>query len=102
MARASEVPALSLSVRAESRRDGNILTCGWAVTENGSVLVYQVPGVLLYLTSRRGKLTEKGRMWHARRRAAEGQRSRMQLTKRQTTERFNPELKLPRLMSAKN
>jgi hypothetical protein len=48
----------------------------------GSALVSQVPGVLLYLTSRRGKLKEKGRMRHARRRAAEGQRSRMQLTKR--------------------
>ncbi|KKY00045.1 hypothetical protein VN21_16360, partial [Paraclostridium benzoelyticum] len=41
-------------------------------------------------------------MRHARRRAAEGQGSCMQLTKRQATERFNPELKLPRLMSAKN
>jgi hypothetical protein len=41
-------------------------------------------------------------MLHARRRAAEGQGSRMQLTKRQATERFNPELKLPRLVSAKN
>jgi hypothetical protein len=71
-------------------------------SENGSVLVYQVPGVLLYLTSRRGKLTEKGRMRHARRRADEGQGSRMQLTKKQATKRFNPELKLPRLMSAKN
>jgi hypothetical protein len=68
----------------------------------GSALVYQVPGVLLYLTSRKGKLKEKGRMRHARRRAAEGQGSHMQLTKRQATERFNPQLKLPRLMSAKN
>jgi hypothetical protein len=41
-------------------------------------------------------------MLHARRRAAEGQGSRMQLTKRQATERFNPELKLSRLVSAKN
>jgi hypothetical protein len=40
-------------------------------------------------------------MRHARRRAAEGQRSRMQLTKRQAAERLNLELKLPRLMSAK-
>jgi hypothetical protein len=68
----------------------------------GSALVCQVTGVLLYLTSRGGKLKEKGRMRHAKRRAAEGQGSRMQLTKRQTTERFNPELKLSRLMSAKN
>jgi hypothetical protein len=64
--------------------------------------VYQVPGVLLYLTSRGGKLKEKGRMLHAKRRVAEGQGSRMQLTKRQATERFNPELELPRLVSAKN
>jgi hypothetical protein len=64
--------------------------------------MYQVPGVLLYLTSHREKLKEKGRMRHARRRAAEGQRSRMQLTKRQATERFNPELKLQRLVGAKN
>jgi hypothetical protein len=28
----------------------------------GSAPVYQVPGVLLYLTSRRGKLKEKGRI----------------------------------------
>jgi hypothetical protein len=62
----------------------------------GSALVYQVTRVLPYLTSRRGKLKEKGRMLHAKRRAAEGQGSRMQLTKRQATERF------PRLMSAKN
>jgi hypothetical protein len=41
-------------------------------------------------------------MRHARRRTAEGQRSRMQLTKRHAAERLNPELKLPRLMSAKN
>jgi hypothetical protein len=64
-------------------------------------LVYQVPGVLLYLTSRRGKLKEKGRIacgwWEA-----EGEGSRMRLTKRWATERFNPELKLPWLMSAKN
>jgi hypothetical protein len=33
---------------------------------------------------------------------AEGEESRMRLTKRRETERFNPELKLPRLMSAKN
>jgi hypothetical protein len=48
--------------------------------------VYQVPEVLLYLTSRRGKLKEKG--LYANGQAAEGQESRMQLTKRQTTERF--------------
>jgi hypothetical protein len=58
--------------------------------------VYQVPGVLLYLTSRRGKLKEKGCMLHAKGQAAEGQESHMQLTKRQTTERFT------RLVSAKN
>jgi hypothetical protein len=68
----------------------------------GSALVCQVPGVLLYLTSRRVKLKEKGRMRHAKRRTAEGQGSRMQVTKRQATERFNLELKLPRLISAKN
>jgi hypothetical protein len=62
----------------------------------GSALVYQVPGVLLYLTSRRGKLKEKGRMLHAKGQAAEGQESCMQLTKRQATERFT------RLVSAKN
>jgi hypothetical protein len=33
---------------------------------------------------------------------AEGEESRMRLTKKQATERFNPELKLPWLMSAKN
>jgi hypothetical protein len=60
--------------------------------------VCQVPGVLLYLSSRRGKLKEKS--LHATRqetgRAAEGQRSRMQLTKRQAAERFT------RLVGAKN
>jgi hypothetical protein len=66
----------------------------------GSALVYQVTGVLPYLSSRRGKLKEKGRMRHAKRRAAEGQG--MHLTKRQATERFNLELKLLWLMSAKN
>jgi hypothetical protein len=65
-------------------------------SENGSVLLYQVPGVLLYLTSRRGKLKKKGRMLHAKGWAAEGQESRMQLTKRQTTEKF------AWLVSAKN
>jgi hypothetical protein len=39
-------------------------------------------------------------MRHAKRRVAEEQG--MQLRKRQAAERFNPELKLPRLMSAKN
>jgi hypothetical protein len=47
------------SVRAESR-DGNTLTCGWVVTLKWSIHVYQVPGVILYLSSRRGKLKEKG------------------------------------------
>jgi hypothetical protein len=56
--------------------------------------VYQVPEVLLYLTSRRGKLKEKG--LHAKGQAAEGQESRMQLTKRHATERFT------RIVSAKN
>jgi hypothetical protein len=89
-------------VRAELR-DGNTLTSDWTVIlKVFCSCVYQVPGVVLYLTSRRGKLKEKGHMRHARRQAAEGQRSRMQLTKRQATERFNPELKLMRLMSAKN
>jgi hypothetical protein len=85
------------SVRAESR-DGNTLTCGWTVTLKWFCSrVFQVPGVLLYLTSRREKLKEKGRMLHAKgRAAAEGQESRLQLTKRQTTERFT------RLVSAKN
>jgi hypothetical protein len=35
-------------------------------------------------------------------REAEGEGSRMRLIKRRASERFNPELKLPRLMSAKN
>jgi hypothetical protein len=39
-------------------------------------------------------------MRHAKRWAAEGQGSRMQLMKRHAAERFNPKLKLPRLMSA--
>jgi hypothetical protein len=85
-----------LSVRVELR-DGNTLTCGWTVTLNGSVFcsrVCQVPGVLLYLTSRRRKLKEKG--LHVKGQAAEGQESRMQLTKRQAAERFT------RLVSAKN
>jgi hypothetical protein len=50
-------------------------------SRSSRALVYQVSGVLLYLTSRRGKLKEKGRMRHARRRPAEGQRPRMQLDK---------------------
>jgi hypothetical protein len=37
-------------------------------------------------------------MMHAKRRAVEGQESRMQLTKRQATETFNPKLKLPQLV----
>jgi hypothetical protein len=56
------------SVRAESQ-DGNTLTCGWAVTLKW--FCSRVP--CAYLTSRRGKLKEKGRMLHAKRRAAEGQ-----------------------------
>jgi hypothetical protein len=39
-------------------------------------------------------------MRQAKRQAAEG--SRMRLMKRRATKTFNPELKLPRLMSAKN
>jgi hypothetical protein len=45
-------------------------------------------GVLPYLTFRG--------------REAEGEGPRMRQFKRRATERFNPELKLPRLMSAKN
>jgi hypothetical protein len=47
------------SVRAESR-DGNTLTCGWVVILFVCSRMYRVTGVLLYLTSRRGKLKEKG------------------------------------------
>jgi hypothetical protein len=65
------------SVRAESR-DGNTLTCGWAVTLKW--FYSRVPSA--YLTSRRGKLKEKGRMLHAKRRAAEGQGSHMRHAKR--------------------
>jgi hypothetical protein len=49
--------------------------------------VYQVTGILAF--------------YHCGR-EAEGEESRMRLTKRRATERFNPELKIPRLMSAKN
>jgi hypothetical protein len=65
-------------------------------SEMVSIHVCQVPGVLLYLTSRRGKLKEKGRVLHAKGHAAEGQETRMQLAKRQATERFT------RIVSAKN
>jgi hypothetical protein len=41
-------------------------------------------------------------MWHAKRRAAEGEGSRMRQIKRRASERFNPELKLSWLVSAKN
>jgi hypothetical protein len=82
MARASEAPALSLlCARRVTRWKYPHLRLG-CDSENGSALVYQVPGVLRYLTSRRGKLKEKGRMRHARRQAAEGQRSRMRHAKR--------------------
>jgi hypothetical protein len=49
------------SVRAESR-DRNTLICGWAVTLKW--ICSRVPSarVLFYLTSRRGKLKEKGRL----------------------------------------
>jgi hypothetical protein len=76
-----------LSMRAESR-DGNTLTCCWAVALKW--FCSRVPDAkgspLLNLSQR--KLKEKGRMRHTKRRAAEG--SRMQLTKRQTAERFYP------------
>jgi hypothetical protein len=68
------------SVRAESR-DGNTLTCGWVVTLKLWFYsrVLSARG-LLYLTSHRGKLKEKG--LHAKGQSAEGQESRMQLMKR--------------------
>ena len=43
------------------------LDCG----SESVLLVYQMTGVLPYLTFRDGQLKEKGRMWHAKRRAAE-------------------------------
>ena len=48
------------SVRAESR-DGNTLTRLLDCVLKVCSRVYRVTGVLLYLTSRRGKLKEKGR-----------------------------------------
>ena len=48
------------SVRAESR-DGNTLTRRLDCETESVFSVYRVTGVLLYLTSRRGKLKEKGR-----------------------------------------
>jgi len=48
------------SVRAESR-DGNTLTRRLDCETESVSRVYRVTGVLLYLTSRRGKLKEKGR-----------------------------------------
>jgi hypothetical protein len=48
------------SVRAESR-DGNTLTRQLDCETESVSRVYRVTGVLLYLTSRRGKLKEKGR-----------------------------------------
>jgi hypothetical protein len=47
-------------VRAESR-DGNTLTRRLNCDSESVSCVYRVTGVLLYLTSRRGKLKEKGR-----------------------------------------
>jgi hypothetical protein len=88
-------------VRAELR-DGNTHTCGWDCDCEGSALMYQVTGVLPYLTFRGRKLKEKGRMWHAKRRAAEGEGSRMRQIKRRASQRFNPELKLQWLVNAKN
>jgi hypothetical protein len=82
-------------VRAESR-DGNTLTCGWVVTLKW--FCSRVPSArgspLLNLSRREAE----GEGSHA----ADGEGSRMRLTKRRATERFNPELKLPRLMSGKN
>ena len=49
------------SVRAESR-DGNTLTRLLDCVLKVFSRVYRVTGVLLYLTSRRGKLKEKGRI----------------------------------------
>jgi hypothetical protein len=90
---------------------------GWTVSLKVFSLVYRVTGVLLYLTSRRGKLKEKGRRVtprvgqlspsyamsrpalapsHAMSRSAEGEGSLDWLTKRQATER------LTQLVSAKN
>jgi hypothetical protein len=58
---------------------------GWTVSLNVFSFVYRVTGVLLYLTSRRGKLKEKGRRVtprvgqlspsHAMSRSAEGEGS---------------------------
>jgi hypothetical protein len=75
------------SVRAELR-DGNTHTYGRIVILKELCTRAQATGVLPLLTFRG--------------REAEGEGSRMRLFKRRTTERFNPELKLPRLMSAKN
>jgi hypothetical protein len=53
-------PPSRFSVRAESR-DGNTLTRRLDCETESVSLLYRVTGVLLYLTSRRGKLKEKGR-----------------------------------------
>jgi hypothetical protein len=72
-------------VRAELR-DRNTHTCGWTVIVKE--FCSRVP------SDRRSPLYHRGR-------EAEGEESCMWLTKRQTSQRFNLELKLPRL-SAKN
>jgi hypothetical protein len=73
------------SVRAELR-DGNTHARAWTVILKVVLLTFQVAGVLPF---------------YHRGREAEGEGSRMRLTKRQATERISPELKFPQLMSAK-
>jgi hypothetical protein len=75
------------SVRAELR-DGNTLTCGWTV--------------ILKEFYSRAKWQAFSPFYPYRGKEAEGEGSRMRLIKRRASERFNLELKLPRLMSAKN
>jgi hypothetical protein len=59
-ARALEAPALSL-LCARSHEIEIPSLGGWTVILKVVFRVYRVTGVLLYLTSRRGKLKEKGR-----------------------------------------
>jgi hypothetical protein len=75
------------SVRAELR-DGNTHTYGWTV-----ILKEFCSGT---------KRQEFSPFYRYRGRKPEGEGSRMRQFKRRATERFYPELKLPRLMSAKN
>jgi hypothetical protein len=63
-------------------------TCDWTV-------------ILKWFCSRT-KRQEFSSFYPYRGREAEGEGSRMRLIKRRASERFNPELKLSRLMSAKN